>query len=173
MDDPSEEKPASVTYSGGAQRRYSSATVSPKPQNSPSVTYELVEKMIAVSEAKLETKLVELRGHVDGLRVELGAQLNSVSSEIKIEIAKKPGTGAFIATVLAAIAVVVGVLAFGGDRFDGGVQLTSVSVQQAQEARDLAKQNAEQIQTILGLIGKQSAIVEPQSKTGSEVKTPP
>lgn len=118
------------------------------------VTYQVVEHMIAASESRTDAKMVELRSHVDRLKVDLTAEVERTTSSIQTELAKKPGTGAFIATVLAAMAIVVGVLAFGGDRFDGGFQVTSVSVQQAQEARDLAVENAKQIQALVGLINK-------------------
>lgn len=131
------------------------------------ISYQVVEHMIAASESRTEAKMVELRAHVDKLKVDLTAEVERATSSIQMELAKKPGTGAFIATVLAAMAIVVGVLAFGGDRFDGGVQLTSISVQQAQEAKDLAAENAKQIQSLIDLINSRTnpdRQTEPQSK---------
>jgi hypothetical protein len=139
-----------------------SATTGPKgATGEPAITYQVVEHMIAAAESRTDVKLVELRAHVDTLKVDLTAEVERSASGIQLELAKKPGTGAFIATVLGAMAIVVGVLAFGGDRFDGGVQVTSVSVQQAQEARDLAIENANQIRTLVDIINKRAA-ADPQ-----------
>ena len=136
-----------------------SATTAPDSKFGEHVTYQVVEHMIATLEAKTEAKLTEVRSHADKQRLELVAQIAASSNEIKMELAKKPGTGTFVATVIGAIAVVVGVLAFGGDRFDGGVQLTSVSVQQAQEARDLSVENARQLKALLDRMDKAAAAV--------------
>lgn len=56
------------------------------------------------------------------------------------------GTG-FVG-VLTIVGVIIGVLAYGGDRFDGGVQGASLTVQQSEEATRLARQNAEQIRAL-------------------------
>lgn len=163
------EPPRMATFSpGGDIRRRTRIEPSEQP-----VTYALVQHMIQTSEAKTEVKLNELRGHVDNLRNELSGELTSVSSSIQLELAKKPGTGAFIATVIGAAALVVGVLSFGGDRFDGGVQVSSISVQQAEEARALALRNAEQISELLAIIASQSSSPAPQSPQDNAVETQP
>lgn len=49
---------------------------------------------------------------------------------------------------IAAAGLIVGILAFAGDRFNGGVQVASVSVQQAQEAKEISRKNAEAIEGV-------------------------
>jgi hypothetical protein len=164
-------EPTSATTTGTVAPKRREATLSATTgakgaANDPALTYQVVEHMIAAAESRTDVKLVELRAHVDTLKVDLTAEVERSASGIQLELAKKPGTGAFIATVLGAMAIVVGVLAFGGDRFDGGVQVTSVSVQQAQEARDLAIENAKQIQALVNLINSREPL--PQVEAPSE-----
>ena len=132
----------------------------------PALSYQVVELMITAADARTDAKLIELRAHVDTLKGDLTAEIASSGAGIQLELSKKPGTGAFIATVLGAMAIVVGILAFGGDRFDGGVQVTCISVQQAQEARDLAIENANQIQKLVDFFSQSNP--PPQRVTPSE-----
>lgn len=72
--------------------------------------------------------------------------------------------------VITTVGLIIAILAFGGDRFDGGVQLTGASVQQAinaetraTNAEKIAKDNAERMKdlggklnTILDILGERA-----------------
>lgn len=79
---------------------------------------ELMDAKIAASEARTDTKFAEVLGELRSMR----AQTSHL-----------PTTGAMIATVIAstaaAVSLIVGVLALGGDRFDGGVSVGQAGVE--------------------------------------------
>ena len=82
---------------------------------------------------------------VDAVR----AQNDARFAEILSKLNHIPQTSTLITTVVGTgvsiLALFIAVFAFGGDRFDGGVQLTSASVQQAIEAQQIARSNREQV----------------------------
>lgn len=59
--------------------------------------------------------------------------------------------------VASILGVVLGVLAFGGDRFDGGVQVATTGVEFLQDVRAATSQNAEQIRTLSEQMAKRDA----------------
>lgn len=75
----------------------------------------------------------------------IDAKLDIKFGEITTELARKPGTGTLIITGLVMAGTIIAVLAFGGDRFDGGVQVAAASVAQAQEAKALAEATVAQV----------------------------
>lgn len=88
----------------------------------------------------------EITARLDATEARIGESLARMEASIggiKSELDKKPDLQSLIITVatgvVSVIGILIGVLAFGGDRFDGGVQLSSVSVQQAQDAREVAQ----------------------------------
>lgn len=93
-------------------------------QNSPSGTsgnMDTVDAKIAAAEARTDTKFAELRG------------------DLKDFATKGTVWGAVASGVVAILGVLVGLIAFGGDRFDAGLGMADV--RQAQIERD-AKQDA-------------------------------
>lgn len=104
--------------------------------------------------------------YVDKSMEAVRAQNDARFAEVLAQLRKLNDIPTFGKMVLTAVGVgvggvtlIIGVLAFGGDRFDGGVQISSVSVQQAEEARQIAKENADRVkeldqklETLIGLI---------------------
>lgn len=123
---------------------------------------ELVDAKIAAAEARTDTKFAEVLGELRSMRA---------------ETSHLPTTGAMIATVIAstaaAVGVIVAVLAFGGDRFDGGVSVGQAGVE-AKTALDRViaeneaqtrqiEQVSQQLQKVLFAISR-----DPASNQGSD-----
>ena len=89
----------------------------------------------------IDARVEAVRAQNDARFAEILAKLNHLPSSASL-------AGMLVAAVVTTVGLLVGVLAFGGDRFDGGVQVSAVSVQQAVEARQIARQNAEQVKAL-------------------------
>ena len=68
--------------------------------------------------------------------------------------------GAALTGVVAILGIVAGFLAYGGDRFDGGVQLTASSIQYAIDAQKTAAENSKQIQALAEAIQKRDTQID-------------
>jgi hypothetical protein len=100
-------------------------------------TQEWVRKMIDRSEERLENKIDQLKESIDKrLR-----RLDSMPTFTQL---------LYVAAALFAFCLtsVLAILAFGGDRFDGGVAFTASTYHQSAEARRLSENNAKQIQEV-------------------------
>lgn len=91
------------------------------------------------------------RAYVDARIEATRVQNDARCAEILARLDRRPSTGAVACMFAAATATIIGVslaaLAFGGDRFDGGVQAASTSIRQAIEASieaEDAKKTAEE-----------------------------
>ncbi|BCH04729.1 hypothetical protein MesoLj131b_67280 [Mesorhizobium sp. 131-2-5] len=116
------------------------------------LTREELDAKLAATEARVEAMEARIEASLDKIENDLG----SFQTKMLATVGHLPTTPALISTVAGAavsvVAIVVGVLAFGGDRFDGGVQVTSVSVQQAQEAREIAKANEKKVDDFIARV---------------------
>ena len=96
---------------------------------------ETVDAKIAAAEARTDTKFAELRGDI-----------HLEFAEIKSELAKRPSTAALIGIVatsaVSVIGIILGVIAFGGDRFDAGVGMADI--RQSQIERDASQDKSVQ-----------------------------
>lgn len=113
------------------------------------------KKMAAPTREEIEARMGEIAARLDATEARIGESLGRVEASInaiKQELDEKPGLVSLIVTVATGAASILGigiaVLAFGGDRFDGGVQLSSISVQQAQDAKNIADQTARQVEEL-------------------------
>lgn len=88
---------------------------------------ETVDAKIAAAEARTDAKFAELRGG-------LSSDFADLKAEIKTELASKPGTATLIGTLAATAALILGALAYGGDRLQMGIGLADQ--RQAQLQRD-------------------------------------
>ena len=87
-----------------------------------------IDAKIAAAEARTDTKFAELRIDLKGISVSLAA-LEGVKSTIIV-------TG--LTSVLAVGAIVIGVLAFGNDRFGAGMDSGAIANEAARRAVELA-----------------------------------
>lgn len=82
------------------------------------------------------------------------AQNDARFAEVLSRLDRMPSSGFMIgtaaSTVLGIVGIILAILAFGGDRFSGGVQLSSVSVQQAEDAKRVAGENTKAIEEVSG-----------------------
>ncbi|MFD2248900.1 hypothetical protein FHS82_001013 [Pseudochelatococcus lubricantis] len=101
-------------------------------------TSDPMEARVASLEAKFErvdVKLDAISRDLEGLR-----SLPERVAHIEGKISSMPSTGAMVfaivTTGLAMIAIVFAVLAFAGDRFEGGIGLSAIRIEQAERDRE-------------------------------------
>ena len=87
-----------------------------------------IDAKIAAAEAPTDTKFAELRIELRGISVSLAA-IEGIKSTVVL-------TG--ITSVLAIGAIVIGILAFGNDRFGAGMDASALANQAASRAVELA-----------------------------------
>lgn len=80
----------------------------------------------------------EMELRIDKVQAVMDAKLNGVEREINAKLDGKPGHGGLIAHTVAIVALLGGLMAFGGDRFDGGMSASGAFATQieAQASRD-------------------------------------
>lgn len=118
-------------------------------------------------EARLEAALSEIR--LSNANVQ--QSIATLTTEIQTEFRSVPRTSSMVITAatsaIAIIGIILAVLAFGGDRFDGGVQMSTASVEQAIEAKKLGEKNESQLEAlnkaVLSLVSEVRALAERSS----------
>lgn len=110
----------------------------------------------------IDAKIDTVRAQNDARFAEVVGKLGNIEHTLSGQpsVASLIGTSAI--TALTILGLIVALLAFGGDRFDGGVQVSSVVVQQAQDAKALAQKNqqkmgelSEKLDILIGILGEQ------------------
>jgi hypothetical protein len=91
--------------------------------------------------------------------------LSSSQIELKIdnlakEIAQKPGISWLLSVGSAVVLAILAILAFGGDRFDGGVQVQSAISFQFAETQRLSQSNADNIAQLVKLTKSQEEKID-------------
>jgi hypothetical protein len=97
------------------------------------------------------------RAQNDARFAEVRSGLNDVLAQLKIlsdKVDDKPSLKWIIGVAFVGFLGVVSVLAFGGDRFDGGVQVQSALSERAIASARLAEENARQIGEILAVLSQ-------------------
>lgn len=101
----------------------------------------------------VDARIDQARANTDARFAEVLAKLESLGTKM---VTKR--------SLWEAVAVIVGiilaVLAFGGDRFDGGVQVAQTSVETAFNAKQLSEENARQIKALTEAITKRDAQID-------------
>lgn len=111
--------------------------------------------------AGVDAKFAEVLSEIRAMRTEFNAELNSVRSEVRAvqtevhavrESAPSRWTiwGAAFTIIATLFAAGLGVLSFGGDRFNSGIQFSGVAIERAMEAERQADENRRQIQALSG-----------------------
>lgn len=102
---------------------------------------------------------VDIKEYVDARTDAVRAENNARFSQVISRLDNLPTKWTTIGVGASVLLGVIAVLAFAGDRFDGGIAASSISVQQAVEAQrisveaqELAKENAEQVRQLNGKI---------------------
>jgi hypothetical protein len=74
--------------------------------------------------------------------------------------------------VLATVGLLLGIVAFGGDRFDGGVTLGLSAIEQKIGVTEIAKENAEQTKQIEMLSQQMQQVIMALSPQGGDKSQP-
>jgi hypothetical protein len=149
--DPMDQAPAS----GQKPREAKTLSSGHQSAKSAAMTREEIDAKQAATEARMEAT----EHRIDARITEATASLRVLEanvSNLTANVGALPKLGQIIWAVAGGAVAVIGVvgliLSYGGDRFDGGVQVTSASVQAATDALNISKQNAQQIEMLTGRI---------------------
>ena len=126
-------------------------------------------------------------GTFDGMtaitREELDAKLSATESRIEASLARMeantshlPSTGQLwlsaASAVVATVGLLLGIVAFGGDRFDGGVTLGLSAIEQKIGVTEIAKENAEQTRQIEMLSQQMHQVIQALSPRPGDKSQP-
>lgn len=121
----------SATSPGGDHQPHSTP-----PQQGFNEYWPIIEKMV---DHKLDAAEARTDVKVAGLEQKITSQTGQLVKWI---------LGTASGGVVAIVGILLAVLAYGSDRFDGGVQGASLTVQQSQDAKRLAELNAQQVEAL-------------------------
>ena len=124
-------------------------------QISPGASLRDIDDKMTMTREELDAKLDRGEAKIEASEARIASYMANSAGElsaIKATLAHVPSTwtliGSIATGVVAAVSIVLAVMSYGGDRFDGGVQMTSASVIQAEEARRLATENSLKIEAL-------------------------
>jgi hypothetical protein len=109
---------------------------------------------MSVDQSYVDARIEALKAQNEAALTRIEARLDVISERLNHIPQRAEAIGYAFGTAIAIIGVIVAVLAFGGDRFDAGVQVTAASVQQAVDAKTLSERNAQQIDALTRSIGQ-------------------
>lgn len=133
------------------------------PQQPPYISYQAHQvppqgggsDMTTPTREEIDAKLLATERRMEASEARIDAALERVVSQVdamRVEVKHLPSTWTLITSiatvVTASTGLIVGILAFGGDRFDAGVQVSTGFAESTIETRQIAKQNAEQIKAL-------------------------
>lgn len=107
-------------------------------------TKNYLDAKVDAVKAQNDARFAEVRSGLDNVL----AQISIISSKID----DKPSLAWLIGVGFAGVLAIVALLAFGGDRFDGGVQVQSSVSETAVRTSIIAEENARQITRILEIL---------------------
>jgi len=134
------------------------------------------------SEARISEALEGIRADVKVATAEWSKTLTTVNASIAAIEAKTShlpttlGLWAGLATtVVAVVGVLLALLAWGGDRFDGGISAASVTAQQAAQTELQSQQNAEALNLLTQMAKTQQQQLQRQEQQLNDLlaRTPP
>lgn len=158
-------KVANDGYVGSTETTLLSAIFGSSHSRDKSVSYE--DDMSGVSREEIDAKIDRSEARIEAAEARINASLDKISAEVsrsnteirseisavRAELQHKPGTwtivGAAFTSAVAVVGILIGFLSYGGDRFDGGVQVTSVSVQQAADAKRIAEETGQKVDALI------------------------
>lgn len=141
--DMSRQEAWAMLQSGAEHKRLEQVRVSTSDDGFPTfesmstITREEMDAKFSLSEARVEKSLAEMKAEIVGMRGDFSTAFASV-----------PSRGFVVVTALAIVAAVIGAMALGYTQFGNGVMVTSVAVQDAQEAKRLAQENANAVEAM-------------------------
>ncbi|MUZ73327.1 hypothetical protein GOZ90_11605 [Agrobacterium vitis] len=110
---------------------------------------------LEATEARMDAKLSQIGLDINRVVTDIAQTVTALKADIALantHLETVPKLGGMIITaassVISVVGIIIAVLAFGGDRFDGGVQLTSVSVEDAVETKNKATETAQKVEEL-------------------------
>jgi len=134
------------------------------------------------SEARISESLEGIRADVKVATAEWSKTLTTVNASIaaiEAKTAHLPTTlglwAALATTVVAVLGVLLALLAWGGDRFDGGISAASVTAQQAAQTELQSERNAEALDMLTKMAQTQQQQLQRQEQQLNDLlaRTPP
>lgn len=162
----------SPLHMGGAQYEKALETESKEPMASdnPVSREEIDAKIDAMtsrveaSEARVSTSLETLRGDLNVQLSKLSANIEHVNENQKRTATLGQVVATTVTTAVAIIGIMVAILAFGADRFSGGVSAASVGAQQAVDAKALSEENAKALSDLTRIASEQQLQLQKQAQ---------
>ncbi|MUZ66360.1 hypothetical protein [Agrobacterium vitis] len=183
---------------GGILTGHSSITVRKRVEPMTSISRdELDAKLDASSarmeatEARMDAKLSQIGGDfnriasdiaqtITALRTDMAQTTTALRADIAVVNARLetvPRVGGMIITAISAVVSVVGiilaVLAFGGDRFDGGVQITSATVEAAIDAKSTADETTKKVEELRRSVEALTKALNSSTPWATDPRAPP
>jgi hypothetical protein len=138
------------------------ATTSDPVNEAKLMTREEMDAKLATTEARVDKTLAEIRAEFASDRAEMANFRGQIATEIaalrtqttteiaglRTEISHLPSTKFLIGTAITIIAAVLGALSYGSGEFGNGIMVTTSSIDRANEALEVSRQNQEEITTI-------------------------
>ncbi|MCF1446614.1 MULTISPECIES: hypothetical protein [Rhizobium/Agrobacterium group] len=139
------------------------------------------------TEARMDAKLSQIGGDfnriasdiaqtITALRADMAQTTTALRADIAVVNARLetvPRVGGMIITAISAVGVILAVLAFGGDRFDGGVQITSASVEAALDAKSTADETAKKVEELRRSVEALTKAVNNSTSLATDPRPPP
>ena len=94
------------------------------------ITREEMDAKLSLSETRVEKSLADMKAELVGLR-----------GDFKTSFASVPSKGFLVGTALAIVGAVIGAMALGYTQFGNGVMVTTVAIQNSQDAKRIAEEN--------------------------------
>ena len=124
-----------------------------------------------VTREEIDAKLDAMTSRVEASEARIASSLDLIHAElahVAAGVKDKPGLGALVITVSSGIAValgiVIGLLSFAGDRFDGGIAVSSATAQQAAETQILSEENASALDALTKIAVSQQQQLQRQNE---------
>lgn len=100
----------------------------------------------------VDAKAEATRAQNDARFSQVMSRLETLSMKLETATLHMPTTSSMFGTAAASVIAIIGlgvaILAFGGDRFDGGMGAASITMDQAISARETANRNAERLDDV-------------------------
>ena len=142
--------PAQASRAGQNKRFIRSSAPSSNERTDPDMTDFSAKDYI-------DSRLEAAAARTDGEFVKVLAKLDIISATMTTRWTTWSAALTIMGIILASLAAF---LAYGGDRFDGGVQLTASSIQYAIDAQKTAAENSKQIEAIAEAIKKRDTQID-------------
>lgn len=160
------ENPSGIPGTIGSAKRHSEDL-----KSTPAGTESEMSGENRVTREEIDAKLDAMTSRVEASEARIASSLDLIHAElahVAAGVKDKPGLGALVITVASGIAValgiVIGLLSFAGDRFDGGIAVSSATAQQAAQTQLQSEENASALDTLTKIAVSQQQQLQRQNE---------